>query len=271
MAKTVTVGLAPSKAPTQPRADFDKDSFEALVWQKGYEVIHEKALQCPCKSRTNNQQANCKNCGGSGWAFINSNETRMILHSMNRSTKFKDWSEENIGTASVTCLDREELSYMDRVTVKKGNAVFNQVLHSLKSDSNKLFFFTSYQIKQILYIGLFIDVDTAYKKLEVGVDYTYSGNKIVLDDAYLGSDDEDLSITVRYKHPPTFYIIDMPRETMSSSIVIGGTEKDPVYLPVHAVGKRGQYIIDAENFTGTRIIDNSFDTECEVKDTLKNC
>ncbi len=259
--KTVSVSGPPSQSSINPRVDFDKDALEALIYQKGYDVIHEKSLQCPCKSRDSNQQSNCKNCGGCGWAFINSNETRMVIHSMNRDTKFKDWSEINKGTASITCLDREELSYMDRVTVKDANAIFGEVQHNRKSSTDKLFFFTSYDIKQILYIGLFISTDEPYQKLEVTTDYTFSGNKIILDDKYLTSDeDQDLSITIRYKHAPTFYIIDMPRETISSSVMAGGVEKNPVYLPIHAVAMRGQYIPDAENFIGNRMIDNSYNT-----------
>lgn len=256
--KTVQISSAPINV-NSTQVDFILNDFEKLIWQKGYTVIHESALKCPCKSKNTNQQSNCKNCGGTGWSFINSVETRMVIHSMNLSTQFKEWSEESIGTASVTCMDREKLSFMDRITIVDGKTIFGEVLF-LKQFNSNLFFYTVYDIKEMQYIALFDTVSSKYINLFYNTDFTYSKNKIILNSAKWISMiplDGDLSIVVRYSHAPQFHIIDMQRNTMVSEIKIVGKESE-IQLPIHAVARRSHYVLDAENVAGNRILDNSF-------------
>ena len=75
-----------------PRADLHKREFDTLIHQKGRDVLLETALQCPCKSPSTNQQSDCKNCGGTGWIFVNPRETRMVLTAINAVTEFRPWS-----------------------------------------------------------------------------------------------------------------------------------------------------------------------------------
>jgi len=124
----ITVTPTPSQVANQGRADFVKSKFDDLIYQKGYDVVHEKALRCPCVSKNANQQSNCKNCGGSSWIFFNPTQTKMVIHSMNLNTKYKEWSQENIGTASISSLAETETSFMDRITVIDGEAIFSEVL-----------------------------------------------------------------------------------------------------------------------------------------------
>jgi hypothetical protein len=258
----IIVSQAPSGL-NSPQANFDKNRFDVTIWQKGYDVLHEKALQCPCKSRNTNQLSSCKNCGGTGWVFINPTKTRMILQSINMSTKYKEWSQENLGTVSVTCRDTEELAFMDKITIIEGESVFNEVLHSKKT-ATKLFFYSTYKIKQILYIGLYQGATSTFKILKETIDYTFDKNKIVLDDSYIVplTEDQDSSVTVRYVHSPEFHIIDMPRDTINTNVTLGGVETTPVYLPIHGIGRRIHYVLDMQNFNGTRLLDNSYDN-CE--------
>jgi hypothetical protein len=104
------------------RADFNRSDFETLIAQKGRKVIIEKSLQCPCKGKSTNQQSNCRNCGGTGWVFINPVETRLILQGMNITPNYKAWSEEITGDLKVTASDTEGLTFMDRITVEDGKS-----------------------------------------------------------------------------------------------------------------------------------------------------
>ena len=257
--KIVTISSPPDNVDST-QVDFILNDFEKLIWQKGYSVLHESALKCPCKSKNSGQQSNCKNCGGSGWAFINAVETRMVIHSMNLTTQFKEWSEESIGTASVTCMDREKLSFMDKITVVDGKTIFGEVLF-LKQLNTNLFFYTTYDIKEIQYIALFDTVTSKYTNLFYNTDFTYTKNKIILNPVKWTSlipIDGDLSIIVRYVHSPVFLIIDLQRNTMVSDVKILGVES-PEQFPIHAVGRRLHYVLDQENYSGTRILDNSYD------------
>ena len=100
MANLITT--PPANVDTTTRVDFNKPSFEKLIYQKGLDVVWEQAIHCPCKDdeAANQGLSSCKNCGGTGWVFINPEETKMIIHSMNLNTRYKEWSMEKLGSKS---------------------------------------------------------------------------------------------------------------------------------------------------------------------------
>ncbi len=264
------ISNTPDSIINSTRADFDKNKFDALITQKGYDVIHEKCLQCPCKSKNSGQQTSCKNCGGSGYVYFNPAKTRMVIHSMNINTKFKEWSKENIGTASISSLAETETSFMDRITVLDGIAIFTEVLFLKKYGDTTFYWNTIYNIKEISYLGLFIDTDEKFKPLVYGTDFTYSDNKIIfltvnlyLDNLSTPSDELDISVSVRYKHSPQLHIIDSPRETIQTFINISGEGEEVVSLPVHSIGRRSHYVLNRENYNNSNILDNSVEIEYE--------
>jgi hypothetical protein len=255
-----TITTAPISGVNTSRADFVKSKFDILISEKGYKVIHEKALRCSCVSRNGNQLTSCKNCGGSSWVFINPTETRMVIHSMNLNTKYKEWSQENVGTASISSLSETETSFMDRITVIDGTAIFSEAIFLNKY--NSIYYWnTIYNIKEILFIGLFVNTGEILKSLIYGVDFTYSDNKIVFLTAlnYIDPllEEQDLSISIRYKHSPQIHIIDSPRETIQTFVNINGEGEEVVSLPVHSIGRRSHYVLDRQNYDNSRIIDNS--------------
>lgn len=261
---TPIIAQTPPDLAGAPKVEFRKNDFEQAIWLKGYKVIHEKALKCSCKSKNSNQQSNCKNCGGSSWIFINPVETRMIMYSQNRDTQFKEWSEETMGRVNISAMDKDMLSYMDRITLLDAEAEFSQALHINEKDGI-LFTYAAYNIKQMTYAGLFIDVDSKLQRLFEGDDYTIDGNTIFLDSkftsAYTAAGEDGLSITVRYIHAPQYYVIDLSRETMTTLVKEKGADKS-TKMPISAIGRRGHYILDKENLSETRLVDNSFVDEC---------
>jgi hypothetical protein len=241
-----------------PRADLFKEEFDRLIEQKGNDVVIEKALECPCKSPSTNQQSTCKNCGGSGWIFINPTQTRMVVSSINIVTDFKPWSEEMRGTVNITCKAEEELSAMDKITVLNGEAIFNEVLFFRKK-GDKIFCYTTYNVKKVLYVGLYQGEDQPLKKLVEGVDFSVRSNIIeLLDLTLLGSDTlaKNTSFTIRYKHAPEFHVIEMKRETMQSIQWRGAEILNN--FPVSAIARRAHYQLKANNLLGDRLIDNSY-------------
>lgn len=242
---------------TPPRADLIKPEFDNLIHQKGRNVLLETALQCPCKSKSTNQQTNCRNCGGSGWLFINPKRTRMVLTAIDAVTDYRPWSEELVGTVNITAFQEDKLSLMDRITVLDGEVIENEVLY-IKKHNNILFVFTRYSIEEIHYIGLFVGVSKKLKRLEKNKDFVVRSNVIEfstqLDFPY---EDEENSITIRYSHKPQFHIVDMKRETMQSF----RWELDEVsqQMPVSAIGRRAHSQLSFENFDQTRILNNSFE------------
>lgn len=256
-----------NKAPinvTQPstsgkgRVDLVKSDFDAAIVQKGYDVYLDKVLYCPCRRKGDNQAlSSCKNCGGSGYVYINRYKTKMILQSMNIDTKFKEWSAENIGTVKITARDEENLAYMDRISVIGAEVMTAQTIHPIEY-GGEMRGKVIYDIASIDEIFAFVDDGTKLKKLELNIDYTYVNNIIIFDNQYLQGWD-NFTVSIRYSHAPTFHIVDMVRETMTTKIKVPGSAERDVVMPIHAVGRRSHYVLDEQNYSGDYLLDNSYD------------
>lgn len=239
-----------------PRADLVKPDFDTLIYQKGRDVIYETALQCPCKSESTNQSSGCKNCGGTGWVFINPIETRMVLQGIDMVNEYRPWSEELRGVVNITAHSEINLSHMDRITALDGESIHNEILF-LKKKGSEVFTYTVYNIKEILYIALFVSDNAPLKRLKEGVDYTIERNIVrLITDELPFENIKNNSLTIRYKHAPQFHIIEMKRDTIQSFIWNSGEKLQ--HLPVSAIGRRAHYQLKMENLSNNRLIDNSF-------------
>lgn len=240
------------------QAQFNRNEFEKLIYEKGYNVIHEKCLICPCKSTSTNQLSNCKNCGGSGFLFINPRSSRMVITSISIENDFKPWSQEAAGTINITAAPEDELSIWDRITIVDGISIFTESVNFfIDILDNKLKGILSYSPKEISYIGLFINVNTPLKRLFPIVDYVVENYTIKLNDSYLNdfNEDDPYNITIRYKHSPVYNILEMRKEMMISRIGVYSSEKE-IYLPVSAMARRSHYI---ERLKGLGNIQNLLD------------
>lgn len=248
-----------------PRADLERNDFENLIYQKGRNVLYEKALQCPCKSGATNQQSNCKNCGGSGWTYINPKSTRMVLTGISVASESKPWSEESRGNVKVTCSDKEQLTFMDRLTVVDGSSIHQEVLF-FKKEGDEYFAYSAYPMKSLIYAGKFISSLLPFQRLTTEVIFGDS-NLIRLNPTAVtppeGEDsDNQLAVTVRYHHAPVYYVLELSRETMQSFKVVNGQEENQ-NLPTSAVARRAHYVLNSPSLIGTRLVDNSYVEECD--------
>lgn len=245
---------------TNFRADFNKSDFETLIDQKGRDVLLDKAIQCPCKSRISNHQSICQNCGGNGWFFINSKQTKMVIQGMNAAKELRAWSEEYIGAINISCKDTEELTYMDRIIVLNAKAINTQVLH-FNLSAGELFAYSAYFIKEIKTAMLFKSVDTKHQLLTIGTDITFDKNIVKLSNLFIPTGIEDgeteLSVTLRYVHAPTYHIWEMRRESIESFEYKDGKDK-MIRLPLSAIAKRAQYLLNPPNLDGSGLLDNSY-------------
>lgn len=242
-----------------PAVDFNKDDFETLLLQKGYNILLEKAIKCPCRgdsSAAHQPLSNCDNCGGSGWIFINRTKTKMVLMSMSHQTKYSEWSEQKLGTVSISARDIDRLGEMDRLTVLDGETTFTEVIHP-KDFEGTLFCFTAYEIITLQFAFLFKDAKTKLTVLHEGIDFTLENSKLILDKKYKRDlDINGKSIGLRYIHRPVYHVLDLVRDVMVTDIEGEGGRK-PIQMPIHAMGRRAHYIPDLENLEGARVFDNS--------------
>ena len=254
MAKVIATQTAPTSM-NLVRPDFNKDWFEQLVQEKGLDVIHESAVQCPCKVKgTKGNQSTCKNCGGTGWVFINSVKTKMILQSIDLKTNYKEWSMENLGTITITARSVDTLAYMDRISVINSNAIHSQIIYPVLASDGKLFSFLNYFPTEVIDVFVFAGANEKLRRLEK-TEYSITSNKITFDDSLKTI--TDIKVSVRYKCNVQFHVIDLVREIRNSNVIEAGGEKLKNF-PLSAIGRRSHYVIDEPNYLGDYIFDNSY-------------
>lgn len=107
-----------------PRVDLDKNRYDQIIAQKGVDVLVEKAIQCPCRTKTVGNLSTCRNCGGVGYLFANPRIARLLLQGMNFENKEEVWSNLVHGIVKVSASPEEKLGYMDRITRLNANSIF---------------------------------------------------------------------------------------------------------------------------------------------------
>jgi len=265
----------PANINGKARVDLRDQDFDALIENKGYSVIHEKALKCPCKSKGDpGNLSSCKNCGGTGWIFVNPIRTKMVVQQMNISKKYEQEGDLSFGTAHVTPRSVDKLSRMDRITLENAETETSEVIN-FKYQSGETFAYCSFPIKTIYYLGLFDSDDREIKRLTLGEDFNFINNTVkIINQSILVN--ENTSASIRYLHAPQYHVVQLGRDAMEQSIKKGRSEtlKD---FPQSALVRRADYLWDVENLIKDTLIDNSFLDQCNLEDyesqlvqTLKN-
>lgn len=248
--------VPPIESLLSTNVNFRLSEIDVAINRLGYLVEHSRALKCPCRSPGNGSQlSTCKNCGGTGWVFINPTETKMIMHSMGANVKQLAWSMEQVGNANVTALSDLDLSYMDRLVVKEAKVSMSQLLFGLPLDG-QLLGFAHYPIKQVSELFLFVDAEKTLLKLNLGADFTVDRHVVRFNDEFLKLDNPTFSI--RYTHAPCFHVLDLTREIMLSPVLDDDSIPAASRFPVSAVARRAHLLLAMENYQGNRLLDNSY-------------
>lgn len=243
-------------------ADFQQEEFDILFRDKGYNVIWEKALQCGCLGAGSDHQTNCQNCGGTGWLFVNPTATRMIVTSLavNKDFQTLDQGSIDMGYSQITARYEDKIGFMDKIILTDSVSSHHEVLFPvLDSGSGNYRASTRYDIKAVEFIGHFTGTGTVYTKLEEGTDYVISNNIV---EFLTNVTADNQKVTIRYRHNPVYHIWDQPRETITSLLVKGANRRDPYNMAIRGMGKRAHLILNAENWAGNRLLDNSWDVQC---------
>lgn len=253
MAKNILQTKAPSLAG-YPNVEFRAGEFDATVYRKGYDVIFEKALRCPCNYQ--HPLIDCQNCHGTGFFFVNPTKTKAIMTSINQDNQYKNWTNELLGTVSVTVRDVNKINvgYLDRFTIKDEYSYFSENLIVRKVNED-LFVFTTYKPINLISIHGFI---SSKEKLFVTENNTINPDNpycIIINDSRIKEGDV---VSVYYKHELTYRVIDIPhivRASWAKNKSTGIEEK--IQLPIQVVGRLCHLIsLDKPNFDGSGIITN---------------
>lgn len=255
------------------QTNWERSLFDDAIFDKGYNAFIERAMKCPCKTKGAKQAlSSCQNCGGSGWFYINKSQTKLLCTSIASRNKFEAWSQDNMGTVSITSRPQDRLSFMDRVTLIDLETFHSEVLDLSKNRSNNQYFsFTTYEPIKNFYAYLF-NGDSSPLIYLTPSDYQIAGNKIILNQTISyksrydsGAVTVDLSaiqnpsISLLYVYNPTYYVIDINRDVIRQKDGKNClTMQDNVTnFPLNAVGRRCHYVVDAPDFSGDSVFDNT--------------
>jgi hypothetical protein len=253
MAKQIKIQQTPNLVG-RPSAQFENEAFAALIQQKGYDVVIESAVRCPCRTKENDHLSTCQNCLGTGWVFLNPVQDRAVLSSINSSTQFKDWSQENMGTVNVSLQSRTFLSFMDKVKVLDAQTVHSQLLYP-QNFNGTYFAYTIYDILSVIEVFRFVSATSMLQRLVEGTDFTIDRNKIIFSSVPAS----DFTVSVRYYHNPVYGVIDIPHIIRNSYRKANVTGREELQiLPVNGVARLWHYMVDGLNFIGNNVFDNSY-------------
>lgn len=255
-----------SKTPDSignPQVNWDVKKFEDLIFDKGYKSHIERALRCPCIGEANGQaNPDCKNCSGTGWAFIEKSETTLICTSMSNRSKYENWSETNMGMVNISSRAEDKLGFMDKVTLIELESWFSQILRlkQSKSEVNKLFSFLVYDPIYVFNVYLFIDSESPLKSLDEN-EYEIKDNRIIFEKSVIQQYTSlpNPSISIRYTHNPSYHIIDINRDLIKQKTGIDckTNEINKSLFPLNCIGRRAHYIPDSPDYNGNSVFDNT--------------
>ncbi len=259
-----SVQQTPPNLIYEPTIEFRKNSFEAAVWLKGYWVFIEKAVRCPCEGKIKNALSSCTNCYGVGFFFINSMRTRALVTSINKDTRYKEWSPELIGNISVSVRDdlKENLSFYDKITFYEKFGYHSEVLPIRNSgqEPSQAFVYLVYRPVEILDVWVFDGSENPLMRLTTAEYETNPNNPYILNiNITTPPTNFNNVIAVRYRHQVQYNVIDIPHEIRASNVTNTDGQLVRIDLPVNAIGRRSHLLLaERPNFDGTGIQNNSY-------------
>lgn len=242
MSGSKIITVPPPDLRQQPNVELRKPDFDALVETKGYRVIQEKTVKCPCGGHDHSPLLNCKNCNGSGWIGLERYETKMLIQSINVDTRYKEWTEEKMGNVQISARYETSLSFMDRIQIIDQTSSISELLFVFMNESGTLSSFPIYNPIKIDGLFLFVDPSLPLTKLQEGVDYVVDKTVGRID--FLKLTDINSKLSLRYDYYPLYYVIDINHEIRSSYSLNHYGREEKKFLPCAGIGRRAHYLLE---------------------------
>lgn len=259
MSESITKAT-PSRSSKQ--VYFNRADYNEVIWAHAYSTIFEKALACPCCQYDSHPLANCQNCLGTGWFYVNPYETNALISGINSETQYQKWTEEKLGTISVTVRNEDKInfSFFDRLTIRGEWSQFSERLGIRTDDeTGNSFVFLTYKPIEILGVFAFVSSSSPLVKLDKS-DYNISEtNPYALNVAVPNIANFNNSLSVFYKHELQYHIIDLPHEIRSSLTLDRDGKLNVIKMPYNAIARRSHLIQNAiPDYNGSGLNNNSW-------------
>ncbi|NCU26266.1 hypothetical protein EOM86_06030 [Candidatus Nomurabacteria bacterium] len=175
--------------------------------------------------------------------YLDPIDTRMVVQSLNITTKYLEWSLEKVGTASLTTRHVDIVSEMDRISLLESMGYMSQYV--------KPSIFEGRYVAQLIYkpeaISHLYRFDGNMRPLKLinrGL-YSFEGRSLIIDPSAI---DGEAAFTIRYSHHPEFYVIDVTREIRDSKVAGYRGMEDNTRFPMSAVMRRCHLVISSQNY-----------------------
>lgn len=202
---------------SQVSVDFDRDEFTAVLYDKGYKVLWEKATLCPNRPATGlaprDHDIDCRICDGTGFLFFSSRETRMLVTGVRIDQMYYAFGRWDAGQIMVTALPEERVHYWDRLTLLNGVSRFHELVRRQPGTQSDKLKYTPLCLEHVSRID------------RVGALQTYSINEEC--QARLGNlewlttsglPDDGAYYSVAYTYRPRYVVLDLMHQHRESTI-----------------------------------------------------
>lgn len=196
-----------SVVPNKENVEFNKDKFNNLIDDKGYQCYWEKALICPCrKDITTQAQSDCINCNGFGFYYLQ--KTKILGNTVSIFSKYgsvTNWSEVLEGTAQFTTKAENKIGWMDRITILGGTSSFSQLKEVSISGADKIvsLHYVPVEIKNVF---KFVNEETPLLSIPVeDITIEENSNIVIINNVNVADGN---NLTFLYEYYPQYLVID---------------------------------------------------------------
>jgi hypothetical protein len=129
---TLYIPYQSGSAYVMPRVDLWAPAFDKFVTERGYNVIWEKAISCPCntstKSTTDATDLNCPLCHNKHFIWVSPTPIKAMMTSLGRNFNLEEDGIYQVGTYKVTTHSEYKIGFYDRLTFTESTAPFSQTI-----------------------------------------------------------------------------------------------------------------------------------------------
>jgi hypothetical protein len=231
----------------QVQARFDAERYNEQVHDKGNNARLDIAVPCPCAGATSGSAlATCQSCGGLGRIVVERREIHALISGMNASRKQLTWSQQLVGTSSITLDSEEVVTTGDRLVNLSAMGEYTERLAKGVLLGGELLYYPTYEPLSVRHLLAFTNPREKLKPLSDKLGhYKIDAAGVLRVQLGPAGVDRDVQLSIRYRHHPTFEVIDLPRDQVYSPAPANNPRQEfgaVERLPQHVVGRRLHYL-----------------------------
>jgi hypothetical protein len=201
-----------------------------------------------------------------GWIWINPTTSKALISSINKNTQFKEWSEELMGTISISLIadtieqKSNRIAFMDKITIENNSSIFSELkrIRTSAELTPQKFVFLSYPVLSVEDVFLFDSQTDPLIRLAASEYSLSTVNEYVLKISKTLAVDSNGTASIRYKHKLEYVVIDIPHDVRQTILIDHEGRKQKQLLPVQAIGRKLHQYFAVPNYDGTGVISNNY-------------